>query len=123
MAHTVPHPLGQLPGQKYVSLALQAGGVHIGANVSVGGIGSGERVGGTGDVGTNKVHARSARSTGMADNRFIMFSLLMPMSVMNIGHVVVHMLLFRMFMFMRMDTIHDIVRMGEIVMFVAMIVE
>jgi hypothetical protein len=29
VAHTVPHPFGQLPGQKYVSLALQAGGVHI----------------------------------------------------------------------------------------------
>lgn len=47
----------------------------------------------------------------------------MPMPVMNIGQVVVHMLLFRMFMFMRMDTIHNIVRVGEIIMPVAVIVE
>jgi hypothetical protein len=73
VAHTVPHPLGQLPGQKYVSFALQAGGVHIGANVSDGRVTKvGDSVIGAGGAGTNRVHAISARSTGIADNRFIL---------------------------------------------------
>jgi hypothetical protein len=76
VAHTVPHPPGQLPGQKYVSSARQAGGVHTGANISVGGRGNGDSVSVTGGVGTNNLHASSMSRTGIADNRFIAFAFL-----------------------------------------------
>ena len=47
----------------------------------------------------------------------------MPMPVMNIGHVVVHMFLGGMLMFMRMDSIHFVVSVGEVVMSMAVLVE
>jgi hypothetical protein len=58
-------------------LALQAGGVHIGANVSEGRVTRvGDSVTGTIGVGTNRVHARRMRSIGIAVNRFIVFAFL-----------------------------------------------
>ena len=47
----------------------------------------------------------------------------MPMSVMDIGHVIVRMVLSGMFMLMRMDAICVIVSVGAVVMVVAVFVK
>ena len=47
----------------------------------------------------------------------------MPMPVMDIGHVVVFMFLGGMFVFVRMDSIHFIMSVRGVIMFMAMLVE
>ena len=71
VAQTVPHPPGQSPGQTYVSFALQAGGVQTAINVSVGEMGSGDKVAVAEGAGVNNLQASSARSIGITVNRFI----------------------------------------------------
>ena len=49
--------------------------------------------------------------------------ILMPMSVMNIRHVIVRMFLGGMFMLMRMDSLHFVMSVGGVIAFMAVFVE
>jgi hypothetical protein len=77
VAHTVPHPPGQLPGQEYVSSTVQAGGVHIKRGASVGGRAVGEGVSvSAGVCVTGALHAVSATSRRRIKYRLILISFL-----------------------------------------------